>query len=253
MCESPQVSDCDDVDQEDEVGEDTKSDCEGIESDSDKDDLDGEHSKENMKVLACYTEETNEEYLRAFQGSDFVCLAEYREYVEMLFAKRECWKLATPVRYLLCMVRSVQIQHRVMKGMAYKVALQDILHDNAYFDLNRFIFSRTSPDINNQEARYILFSKISWNKDFCQQIVTKCRTQQFIEARDQACKACNLDACKLLPHPITCEKHDEHVSMMTKLVSVFAAIRQINGEKSAVDAFDLVMNSGGMVGAHFFG
>jgi len=41
--------------------------------------------------------------------------------------------------------------------------------------------------------------------------------------------------------------------MMGKLVSVLAAIRQINGETSAVNAFNLVMNSGGMVGAHFFG
>jgi len=134
MCASPQVADFDDVDQDGgdgEDGEDTKSECEGIESDSDKEDLDGEYSKENLQVLACYTEETNAEYLLAFKGSDCVCLEDNRKNVEMLFAKRECWKLATPVRNLLCMVRSVQIQHRVLKGMAYKTALQDIINENA--------------------------------------------------------------------------------------------------------------------------
>jgi len=170
MCAIPQVSGFDDVDQEDEDGEDTKSECEGIESDSDKEDLDGEYSKENLQVLACYTEETNAEYLLAFKGSDCVCLEENRTNVEMLFAKRECWRLATPVRNLLCMVRSVQIQHRVIKGMAYKTALTDITNDNAFFDLNCFIFSRTLPEINNEENGRILFSKISWNKDFCQEI-----------------------------------------------------------------------------------
>jgi hypothetical protein len=250
ICASPEVADLDDFDQD---GEDTKSECEGFESDSDKEDLDGKYSKKNLQVLACYTEETNAEYLLAFEGSDCVCLEENRKNVEILFAKRECWRLATPVRYLLCMVRSVQIQHRVIKGMAYQTALQDITSDNAFFDLNCFIFSRTSPEINKEENRRILFSKISWNKDFCQEIIETCKTQQFVQAREQACTASKLDACKLLPRPITCEKHDQHVSMMGKLVSVLAAIRQINGEKSAVNAFYLVMNSGGMVGAHFFG
>ena len=211
------------------------------------------YSTENVQMLACYTEENKEVYLRAFKGSDFVCLENNRKHVDIPFAKRECWKLAPPVTYLLCMVRSVQIQHRMHKGLAYIIALQAILHENAYFDLNRFIFSRTSPEINTQEARCIVFSKIRWNKDFCQEIIETCKTKKFARAREQACTPCNLDAFSLLPHPMTCKKHDEHVSMMTKVVSVFAAIRQIHNEKISFNTFYLVMNSGGMMGAHFFG
>jgi len=208
---------------------------------------------QNCIVLAGYSNCAKEDYYSALYSPCPEQNAENRAYVEALFADRKCWQLATPIRLMICMLRNEQIRHRVRKGLAFDKAVQELLHENAYFDFRLFLFSGTAQENCAKEVIDVVVAKMSWNLDFSKNVLDIIDTKEFSLARATNCTAAKLDEMCFLPHPITCDAHEVHVRMMGQIVSVLAAIRVIRGEPCVYHAFQLVMHCGGMQGSHFFG
>jgi hypothetical protein len=197
-----------------------------------------------------YTEDTLQEMLLGQQDSRGRVTGAKSDFVYSLFERREGVRLASMYRRLMHTVFLSAILNRVSKGMSRQMALAEVRQNHGWNVLD-FIYTGSPRNDSTNGAKVEKFlALLQWNQNLCRALSSIQKRPQFqqVWARMQENKA--LEHSNYLPRPLYTGLDLKVVGMVVK---VFAAIRIHRDKLSETEAFERVLQCGGMNGVIFFG